>query len=148
MFLNGTLIGPPKSQSYLFDNRLVLLRLTNLIDRLKCVPPRTHYPLLYSSTFPLVRNSAMEDLPLVIRERDTEYQFHRTTLFLRLLKGYPFTRHLIVKEAQIDIPPIFRGQIWACLLNVIEDEGYNKIDKIKTTCTDRQVRFLKLLFFK
>lgn len=81
----------------------------------------------------------MEDLPLVIRERDTEYQFYRTTLFVRLLKGYPFTRNIIIEEAQIDIPPLLRGHIWACLLNVIEDGGYDKIDKLTSTCTDRQV---------
>lgn len=139
-FLNGVTIGPPKSQSYLFDNRLVLLRLTNLIDRLKCVPSHSYYPLLYSPTFPITRNPAMEELPLIIRERDTEYQFHRTTLFVRLLKGYPFTRDKIVEEAQVDIPPLLRGHIWACLLNVIENGGYDKIDKITPTCTDRQVK--------
>jgi hypothetical protein len=30
-----------------------------------------------------------------------------------LLKGYPFTREMIIEEARIDIPPLLRGKIWA-----------------------------------
>lgn len=81
----------------------------------------------------------METLPIVIRERDTEYQFHRVLLFSKLLKGYPFTRDRIIAESQIDIPPLLRGKIWACLLNVIEDNSYEAIDKFTPTPTDRQI---------
>lgn len=139
VFLNGVTIGPPKSQSFLFDNRLVSLRLTNLIERLKSIEPTAYYPLLYSPKFPPCFNSAMETLPLVIRERDTEYQFYRTILFLRLLKAYPYTRDKILEEAEKDIPPLLRGHIWACLLGVIENGSFEKIDKISPTSTDRQI---------
>jgi TBC domain-containing protein kinase-like protein len=45
-------------------------------------------------------------------------------------QGYPYTRDLIVKEAEIDIPPLLRGHIWACILWVLENGNYEKIDKI------------------
>ena len=43
-------------------------------------------------------------------------QFHRIILFERLLRAYPFTRPRIWKEAQIDIPPLLRAEVWAALL--------------------------------
>lgn len=58
-----------------------------------------------------------------------------------LIQGYPFTRNLIQKEAAIDIPPFLRGPIWACLLDVLPNGSYQKIDKYTATTTDRQVHF-------
>lgn len=63
-----------------------------------------------------VQDSAL--LPLVIRERDVEYQFHRVVLFERLLKGYPHTRSLLQREARTDIPPLYRARVWAAILDV------------------------------
>ena len=57
-------------------------------------------------------------LPLIIRERDVEYQFHRIVLFDSLLKGYPFTKGRVMKEARIDIPPLYRASTWAAILDV------------------------------
>lgn len=56
-------------------------------------------------------------------------------------QGYPYTRDLICKEASQDIPPYFRGEIWAALLNVQDDvkAKYVAIDKETTISTDRQV---------
>ena len=86
--------------------------------------------------------SEAKQLPLVIREKDIEYQFHRILLFHRLLKGYPFTKSRIHQEALVDIPPFYRAQIWSCLLEIEGDvQGlYNSIDKETPTSTDRQVR--------
>lgn len=139
VLLNGKTIGPPKSQTFLYDNRIVMLNLSNLTERLSGIEKRAFFPIVHSPKFAICYGTSMESLPLVIRERDTEYQFHRVILFTRLLKGYPFTRDLIIKEAQKDIPPLLRGRIWACLLGVIEDGNYDKIDKVTPTTTDRQI---------
>ena len=57
-------------------------------------------------------------LPLAIRERDVDYQFHRVVKFSRLLEGYPFTQGRVVQEALVDVCPLYRGDIWAALLGV------------------------------
>jgi TBC domain-containing protein kinase-like protein len=59
--------------------------------------------------------------------------------FYFISQGYPYTRDLIVKEAEIDIPPLLRGRIWACILWVLENGNYERIDKITPTATDRQI---------
>lgn len=47
-----------------------------------------------------------------------------------------------MKEAHKDIPPLFRGELWAVLLGVVGDidSEYTAIDKETVTATDRQVR--------
>ena len=60
-------------------------------------------------------------LPLVIRERDVVYQLHRLVLYRRLLLGHPFTRPQIWKEVKTDVTPLYRGKIWAALLDVEGD---------------------------
>ncbi|GAB0099395.1 TBC domain-containing protein kinase-like protein [Sergentomyia squamirostris] len=144
ILLNGRVCGSPKSQSHLFDNRIVHLSLGNLNERLSKISKLAYYPLIHTDTTHLSlfrkKEEREEYLPLVIREKDTEYQFHRVVLFRRLLVGYPFTRDLIVKEAQKDIPPLLRGEVWACLLGVLDNTGiYEKIDKVTATSTDRQI---------
>lgn len=123
----------------MLDNRIVILSLANLTDRLANVKKQAYFPLIHSPKFAVNYGAEMEKLPLIIRERDTEYQFHRVILFSRLLKGYPYTRDLIVAEAQKDIPPLLRGHIWACLLGVIDNNSYPHIDKTTPTSTDRQI---------
>lgn len=48
---------------------------------------------------------------------------------------------MIKKQAEIDIPPLLRGDIWAALLNIKGDyeRDYLRIDKETPTATDRQV---------
>lgn len=69
----------------------------------------------------------------------------RSDHFRALFKGYPFTRELILKESQKDIPPLLRGEIWAALLNVKANykRHYMRIDKYTPTNTDRQVYFIQ-----
>lgn len=136
---NGKCHPIHKSQSTLFDHRIVILKTNNLCERLSRVPRRAFYPLLHCPSLPNNFGIEMQSLPLVIRERNIEYQFYRIVLFERLLKAYPFTRDLIVQEAQIDIPPLLRGRIWACLLNVLPNGRYEKIDKVTPNATDRQI---------
>lgn len=139
MLQNGKSIPIHKSQSSLFDQRFVLLNMKNLCERLSSIPKRAFYPLLHCPRLPYDFGVDMRALPLVIRERNIEYQFYRIVLFARLLKGYPYTRDLIVEEAKIDIPPLLRGKIWAALLNVIPNGKYEKLDKETPTPTDRQI---------
>uniref|UniRef100_T1GJ66 Rab-GAP TBC domain-containing protein n=1 Tax=Megaselia scalaris TaxID=36166 RepID=T1GJ66_MEGSC len=141
--LDGKALGAKKSQSYLYDDRIAILSLLNLKERLKKIPPIRYFPLIHTPSCPYNYKDGMEKLPLVIRERDTEYQFHRILLFDRMLKGYPSTREMIVKEAQTDIPPFLRGKIWACILDVIPNGSYSGIDKVtQLKLTDKS----KLMF--
>ncbi|KAG2466931.1 TBCK protein, partial [Polypterus senegalus] len=63
------------------------------LPKLKDVSGEAYYPLLEDeqSNLPQSNNTneltAAVNLPLIIRERDTEYQLHRIILFDRLLKG-------------------------------------------------------------
>lgn len=123
----------------MYDSRVVRLNLNTLVERLACVKKQDYYPLVLTDQYRTNYGAQMETLPVVIRESNTEYQFHRVLLFSKLLKGYPFTRDRIIAESQIDIPPLLRGEIWACLLNVIEDNSYEAIDKFTATPTDRQI---------
>lgn len=123
----------------MYDNRNVTLSLTNLTDRLANIKKQAYNPLILTERFICKYGSEMETLPLVIRERDTEYQFHRVLLFTKLLKGYPYTRGRIILESETDIPPPLRGEIWACLLGVLENNFYERIDKVTPTSTDRQI---------
>lgn len=138
--LDGATFGPPRSRSHMFNGaRCVRLSLANLTERLAGVDAHAYFPLLHTPGHRYRYGAAMQTLPLVIRERDTEYQFHRVVLFRRLLQGYPHTRALIEAEAHRDIPPLMRGHVWACLLGVLEDGSYAAIDKDTATATDRQI---------
>lgn len=57
------------------------------------------------------------------------------------LQGYPYKKATVLKEAHKDIPPLYRGNIWAALLEVDGDvDGkYAAVDKETPTHTDRQV---------
>ncbi|XP_030379120.1 TBC domain-containing protein kinase-like protein [Scaptodrosophila lebanonensis] len=137
--LNGSSAGPKRSQSYLMDDRIVPLKLNTLVQRLRRLPASVYFPLIHSPRFPYEFAGEMQQLPLVIRERDIEYQFHRVRLFARLLQGYPHTAELLQREAAVDIPPLLRGPVWAALLEVIPNSSYAKIDKFTATSTDRQI---------
>lgn len=147
--LSGASVCPPRSQSYLMDDRVVLLKLQPLLQRLSRLPASVYFPLLYQPR--QLRQQQLlhrqqqqlllqqQQLPLLIRERDIEYQFRRVRLFTRLLQGYPHTAEQLQREASIDIPPLLRGPIWAALLGVLPNGGYAKIDKFTATSTDRQI---------
>uniref|UniRef100_A0A672H0G2 TBC1 domain containing kinase n=1 Tax=Salarias fasciatus TaxID=181472 RepID=A0A672H0G2_SALFA len=91
------------------------------LSKLKDVAGEAYYPLLEDEQSSLPQSnssnelSATVTLPLIIRERDTEYQLIRIILFDRLLKGYPYKKNLVWKEARVDIPPLVRGLAWAAL---------------------------------
>eukprot|EP01122_Echinamoeba_exundans_P012881 TRINITY_DN550_c0_g5_i2.p1 TRINITY_DN550_c0_g5~~TRINITY_DN550_c0_g5_i2.p1 ORF type:complete len:946 (-),score=79.65 TRINITY_DN550_c0_g5_i2:24-2861(-) len=77
------------------------------------------------------------------KERDMAYQRRRVRLFKELLAEYPGSRSRILKEAQEDIPPSLRPQLWAAVLGVptpIECKKlYDAIDKETEGPADRQI---------
>ncbi|XP_021101110.1 TBC domain-containing protein kinase-like protein isoform X4 [Heterocephalus glaber] len=147
VFEDGESFGQGRDRSSLLDDTTVTLSLCQLRNRLKDVGGEAFYPLLEDdqSNIPHSNSnnelSAAATLPLIIRERDTEYQLNRIVLFDRLLKAYPYKKNQIWKEARVDIPPLMRGLTWAALLGV---EGaihakYDAIDKDTPIPTDRQI---------
>jgi len=138
IILEGTLYGNTRNQSSLLDLQIVELSLDLLVNRLQHLKITDYDPLIDHVK---ESDSTTDKLPLVIREKDTEYQFHRIVLFDRLLSAYPFKSDRLLIEAKKDIPPYFRGAIWACLLNVCSDteSTYLAIDKETAGVTDRQI---------
>ncbi|KAH8292741.1 hypothetical protein KR018_010311 [Drosophila ironensis] len=137
--LNGASVCPGRSQAQLMDDRVVPLRLQALLQRLSRLPANVYFPLLHSPRFPAPSTRELQALPLVIREKDIEYQFQRVRLFTRLLQGHPHTTEQMQREAAVDVPPLLRGPVWAALLDVVPNGGYWKIDKFTATSTDRQI---------
>ncbi|KAJ3340128.1 hypothetical protein HDU93_007353 [Gonapodya sp. JEL0774] len=105
---------------------------------------------------------------LATRERDMRYQYSRMQVFARMLLEWPTEKGQLHREAKIDIPPvslcskmfgtwecvavpdpsgqpespmqIYRGKVWAALLDIEGDTqlDYDVIDKETETETDRQ----------
>lgn len=95
-----------------------------------------------NNTIQLQANDNYKILPIVIKEADYAYQCGRMVLFKRLLAGCPYLKEQLVQEASIDIPPYFRAQTWAILLNVDRRKSelqYESIDKTTPVVTDRQI---------
>ncbi|EDO40792.1 predicted protein [Nematostella vectensis] len=138
----GEEFGAEKDKILLLDETTVPLSLLQLRERLRHLDEAVYYPLIEEDD-PASKTAMLDsaELPLVIRERTVDYQFHRVVLFQRLLLGYPYTRDRLVREARADIPPMLRGQIWAALLGVQGDiqATYNAIDKESTSNADRQI---------
>ncbi|XP_041973151.1 TBC domain-containing protein kinase-like protein [Aricia agestis] len=135
LLLDGCTVGGKTGA--LFDRRLAKYSWNLLQNRLSHIPPQEFYPLMHEKR----KLHDAVHLPKIIRERDTEYQFHRLIWFQRLLHGYPYMAQYIRAEAEVDIPPLLRGDVWAALLGVkgdIEDQ-YERIDKETPTPTDRQI---------
>ncbi|XP_045459729.1 TBC domain-containing protein kinase-like protein [Melitaea cinxia] len=135
ILLDGGTIGGKTGA--LFDRRIAKYSLDLLKNRLSHIPPQDFYPLMHERR----KDYDAIALPKIIRERDTEYQFYRLLWFQRLLHGYPYTTQYIRAEAEIDIPPLVRGDVWAALLGVVGniEEQYEVIDKETPTPTDRQI---------
>ncbi|CAH0397326.1 unnamed protein product [Chilo suppressalis] len=135
ILLDGCTIGGRTGA--FFDRRIAKYSLDLLKLRLSHISPHDFYPLMHE------RRKVYDavTLPKIIRERDTEYQFYRLLWFQRLLQGYPHTAAHIRAEAEVDIPPLVRGDVWAALLGVCGDieRQYERIDKETPTPTDKQI---------
>ncbi|KAG7221851.1 hypothetical protein INR49_017027, partial [Caranx melampygus] len=150
---DGESFGQGRDRSFLLDDTTVTLSLCQLRNRLKDVAGEAYYPLLEDEKSSLSQSnsshelSATVTLPLIIRERDTEYQLIRIILFDRLLKtsspdqSLSLQKSLMWKEARVDIPPLVRGLAWAVLLGIEGDiqAKYETIDKDTPIPTDRQI---------
>ncbi|KAK6324691.1 hypothetical protein J4Q44_G00040330 [Coregonus suidteri] len=147
MLEDGESFGQGRDRSFLLDDTTVTLSLCQLKNRLEDVAGEAYYPLLEDEQSSLSQSNSSNELsctvtlPLIIRERDTEYQLIRIILFDRLLKAYPYKKNLVWKEARVDIPPLVRGLAWAALLGVEGDiqAKYDSIDKDTPIPTDRQI---------
>lgn len=98
--------------------------------------------LSVKSNIQLRANESSKILPIVIKEADFAYQCERIILFKRLLFGCPFLKDELKREASIDIPPYYRAQTWAILLEVSPKKSkqlYETIDKTTLLATDRQI---------
>ncbi|GIY74053.1 TBC domain-containing protein kinase-like protein [Caerostris darwini] len=100
----GEEFGHEKDQAFLLDDSISILPLEPLRYRLKDVDHDIYYPLIeyslngiVSTFFKTLKDTAK--LPLVIKEKDVEYQ-----------------RTQITQECKLDIPPLYRPWIWATLL--------------------------------
>lgn len=146
VLIEGVVLGQDRNPATLYDPRVIQMPLETLYERFKHIPLDCYYPLIHTKSEIIAKTTpSLEDakaLPLIIRERDPEYQFHRVILFRRLLHGYPFTEDMLKKEAESDVPPLLRGEIWAALLGVKcwYQREYVQIDKETATQTDRQVK--------
>ncbi|XP_053713889.1 TBC domain-containing protein kinase-like protein [Synchiropus splendidus] len=144
---DGESFGQGRDRSFLLDDTTVPLSLCQLKNRLKDVAGEAYYPLLEDEQSTLPHSNSSHELsstvklPLIIRERDTEYQLNRIVLFDRLLKAYPYKKNLMWKEARVDVPPLVRGLVWAGLLGIEGDiqAKYDSIDKDTPIPTDRQI---------
>lgn len=143
VILLGQMFGK-RDTAGLLDLRVVKVQLDTLKSRLSHIPYIANCPRLTSQMHVKEQDNLTDndaELPLIIRERDTEYQFYRNVLFNRLLQIYPLTRNAIIREAHKDIPPLVRGNVWSALLNINGDiyNRYDVIDKETPTHTDRQI---------
>lgn len=136
------IFGNECTRKYITDLQLVPLSMANLEERINSLNPEVFFESLelkYSST----KAVALEEysLPTVVKERDIEYQLSRMILFDRLINAYPFKRSWLWLESRKDIPPLYRGFVWAALLNVKSDVRlvYDSTDKETVTPTDRQM---------
>uniref|UniRef100_A0A8C9S5F6 TBC domain-containing protein kinase-like protein n=1 Tax=Scleropages formosus TaxID=113540 RepID=A0A8C9S5F6_SCLFO len=144
---DGECFGQGRDRSFLLDDTTITLSLCQLKNRLKDVTGEAYYPLLDDEQSSLPQSNSSSELsaavalPLVIRERDTEYQLLRIVLFDRLLQAYPYKKNQVWKEARVDIPPLLRGLTWAALLGIEGDiqAKYDGIDKDTPIPTDRQI---------
>lgn len=144
----GDILGLERDSTSLYDDTVVMLSLDQLRTRLAHIPPEDYYPLIEGEEMQKLSQSQsshdlkeLSQLPLIIREKDIEYQLHRIVLYDRLLKGYPYTINRIKLEARRDIPPLFRAETWAALLEVSGDfmADYDKIDKESPVPIDHQI---------
>ncbi|KAL3878639.1 hypothetical protein ACJMK2_030970 [Sinanodonta woodiana] len=147
---DGEVFGQVRDSAELLNNTVILLSQEQLRNRLADINETAYYPLLEDenieneglpSSPSNVDLSETANLPLVIKEKDVEYQFHRVILYERLLMAYPYKRAYIWKEARVDIPPLYRNLVWAALLEVEGDIQalYDSIDKETPIGTDRQI---------
>jgi serine/threonine protein kinase len=80
---------------------------------------------------------------LLEKDLNLDYQKSRVKKFRNLLINYPTTKHEIIKEANVNIPSVLRGEIWAVILDLDKDleikKIYDSIDTVTPHSCDRQI---------
>ena len=139
---SGEVLGMESSPETLFDSTITVLSMDTVDKRLVVTEDNINfmYPLLELDGAAETDDETSK-LPINIKENAFEYQVYRIALFKRLLQAYPFLRERLWKEARVDIPPFYRGKVWAGLLDVTGniDEQYLQLDKESPIITDRQI---------
>jgi len=143
----GESFGQTKDRTTLFDDSVVEISLEGLMRRLQRLPSSVFNPPTDEDGFtlsgvndhPVLREAAK--LPLIIKEKDIDYQLYRIILFDKLLEAYPVTRSLVVREAREDIPPLYRARVWSALLKIDPSYRsiYEAIEKDQPHSADRQI---------
>jgi TBC domain-containing protein kinase-like protein len=92
--IEGSTLGQERNPATLYDPKIVQMPLDSLYQRFAHIPLSCYYPLIHSTSKIIERVMPppydATGLPLVIREKDPEYQFHRVILFRRLLHVLKF----------------------------------------------------------
>lgn len=85
----GLYYGEKRNHTTLYDPRVIPISLESLYMRLNHLNVTSFYPLIHTHNSTILKSEPeqydVSKLPLIIRERDAEYQFHRVMLFKRLL---------------------------------------------------------------
>ena len=128
---DGLLIGNEVSRIIKTDSRVIILPNDQLNSRLSHTSHEIFLPLLLKTKDNVVVESVMKSqessikfMATNIKEVDIDYQLSRMVLFQRLLRGFPATKNLVWVQALIDIPPVYRGQIWAAMLHYVCTSKY------------------------
>lgn len=89
VLIEGNILGQERSPATLYDPRIVEMPLDSLYQRFETIPVACYYPLIQIKSEIIAKSEPppynATGLPLIIKERDPEYQFHRVILFRRLL---------------------------------------------------------------
>lgn len=89
MLIEGHILGQERNPATLYDPKVVEMHLDSLYKRFESIPFACYYPLIQIKSDIIAKSEPPPynavGLPLIIKERDPEYQFHRVILFRRLL---------------------------------------------------------------
>ena len=129
---DGIYTGNEAARILKANNKVVELSISSLQQKLSFVPMQSFFPLLcFKKKEDRSQDDSMRSMASNIKEVDVEYQLERIVLFHRLLRAYPVTKKLLVKEALIDIPPHYRNHTWAALLHINCTQSYtSKTDRM------------------
>lgn len=89
VLIETTILGQERNPSTLYDPKVVQMPLDTLYQRFSHIHLNSYYPLIHFKSDIIAKSDPppyeATGLPLVIREKDPEYQFHRIILLRRLL---------------------------------------------------------------
>uniref|UniRef100_A0AAF5DJ37 Rab-GAP TBC domain-containing protein n=1 Tax=Strongyloides stercoralis TaxID=6248 RepID=A0AAF5DJ37_STRER len=133
--------GKNLENSLITSFKIIILPSSNLKSRLKKLNLDEIH--CYNNDQIETPNKFVADIgqTLIVKERNIEYQSYRMGLMRDLLLTYPFTIEILKTECKKDIPPVYRGQLWAALLDVHDDIkiDFDQLDTFPEQPSDRQL---------